>query len=171
MSLKVVAGAPHFCLAGVARVGSLAVVALTGERSTVEARTATGGFRDRRPIAVAGFAPFAMSLVASFLLPLGAMSVGRGRPGRARSGQGGRAHGQGQHRGGPHPPAHRAAGPGPAAGQLDLGRVWSASPKQHDTTMQVLGANRAILLEQAVRAYMHGGATPGMPSAAAVDRT
>jgi hypothetical protein len=38
--------------------------------------------------------------------------------------------------------------------------------KQHDATVQVLGNNRAILLEQAVRAYMHGGATPGMPSAA-----
>jgi hypothetical protein len=35
---------------------------------------------------------------------------------------------------------------------------------QHDTTVEMLGANRSILLEQALRAYMHGGAAPETPS-------
>jgi hypothetical protein len=35
---------------------------------------------------------------------------------------------------------------------------------QHDATVQMLGANRSILLEQALRAYMHGGAAPETPS-------
>lgn len=45
-------------------------------------------------------------------------------------------------------------------------RLVSVS-RQHDATVQQLGANRSILLEQALRAYMHGGATPQTPSAAA----
>ncbi|MDQ1398848.1 MAG: resuscitation-promoting factor RpfA [Acidimicrobiaceae bacterium] len=141
-------------------------MALTGERSTVEARTATGGFRGRRPIAVAGFAPLALSLLTSLLLPLGGVSAAGADPAgpdqakvatlTARiNAQAGRIH--------------------QLTGQLDQARLKVDSTssrlvgvtKQHDTTMQVLGANRAILLEQAVRAYMHGGATPGMPSAAA----
>jgi hypothetical protein len=35
---------------------------------------------------------------------------------------------------------------------------------QHDATVEMLGANRSILLEQALRAYMHGGAAPETPS-------
>ncbi len=35
---------------------------------------------------------------------------------------------------------------------------------QHDATVQMLGANRSILVEQALRAYMHGGTTPETPS-------
>jgi hypothetical protein len=35
---------------------------------------------------------------------------------------------------------------------------------QHDATVEMLKANRAILLEQALRAYMHGGAAPETPS-------
>jgi hypothetical protein len=38
---------------------------------------------------------------------------------------------------------------------------------QHQVTVQGLDANRAILLEQALRAYMHGGVTPGVPSSMA----
>jgi hypothetical protein len=35
---------------------------------------------------------------------------------------------------------------------------------QHDATVEMLGANRSILLEQALRAYMHGGVAPETPS-------
>ena len=35
---------------------------------------------------------------------------------------------------------------------------------QHDATVQMLGANRSLLVEQALRAYMHGGAAPDTPS-------
>ncbi len=65
--------------------------------------------------------------------------------------------------------------------QLDQGRLKATSTsarldvvsKQHDATVQGLDANRAILLEQALRAYMHGGVTPGMQpmSSASADLT
>jgi peptidoglycan hydrolase CwlO-like protein len=141
-------------------------MALTGECSTVEARTATGGFRDRRPIAVAGLAPLALSLLTSFLLPVAAAApaaADTSGPDQAKvatltakiNAQAGHIH--------------------QLTGQLDQARLKVDSTsarlagvtKQHDVTVQVLGTNRAILLEQAVRAYMHGGSTPGMPSAAA----
>jgi hypothetical protein len=59
--------------------------------------------------------------------------------------------------------------------QLDQARLRVSSTssrlvsvsRQHDATVQQLDANRTILLEQALRAYMHGGATPQTPSAAA----
>jgi len=59
--------------------------------------------------------------------------------------------------------------------QLDQARLRVSSTssrlvsvsRQHDATLQRLGANRSILLDQALRAYMHGGATPQTPSAAA----
>ncbi|MDQ1391972.1 MAG: resuscitation-promoting factor RpfA [Acidimicrobiaceae bacterium] len=141
-------------------------MALTGDRSTVEARTATGGFRGRRPIAVAGLAPLALSLLATLLVPIAGATPAMADPSGPDQAKVAALTAK----------VNAEAGHiRQLTGQLDQARLQVNSTstrlagvtKQHDATVQVLGANRAILLEQAVRAYMHGGATPGMPSAAA----
>jgi hypothetical protein len=64
--------------------------------------------------------------------------------------------------------------------QLDQARLQVSSTtsrlagvtQEHDATVRVLDANRATLLGQAVRAYIHGGVAPGMQtSSASADMT
>jgi hypothetical protein len=146
-------------------------MALTGECSTVEARTATGGFRYRRPIAVGGSAALVLSLVASL-----ALGIARATPALADQS-------------GPDRVAALTAKVNSEAAhihqlteQLDQARLkvnttstrLAGVTHQHDATLQGLGANRAILLDQALRAYMRGGITASMSSAstsAAADLT
>lgn len=138
-------------------------MALAGEYSTVQARTALGKFRDRRSIAVAGWAPLTLALVALALLPLGAAAPA------------------GADQSGPDPAqiaalttqvTRAATRIHQLTEQLDQARLQVSSTTtrlaevsaQHDATVQALSANRAVLLGQAIRAYMQGGAAQAMPS-------
>jgi Transglycosylase-like domain len=138
-------------------------VALAGEHSTVQARTALGKFRGRRSIAVAGWAPLTLALVSFLLLPVGAAVPA------------------GADQSGPDPAqvaalttqvTREATRIHQLTEQLDQARLQVSSTTtrlaevsaQHDTTVHALSANRAVLLGQAIRAYMQGGAAQAMPS-------